>query len=54
MRERRIHILINIIGVMAFIAAIVLAAMETKYWINKIDWVPTEVYEMTNQHISWD
>ena len=45
---------INIIGIIVLVALLLFGVEETEKYINKVDWKPTEVYEMANKNISWD
>lgn len=46
--------LVVIICTIAMIASIFMSIIETKEYMNRSCWKPTEVYSMTNQKIDWD
>ena len=46
-------IIINLIGIIILIGLLLFGVSEGEKYVNKIDWEPTVVYEITNKNIEW-
>lgn len=52
--KNKTGIWINLIGIIILVGLLIFGVDEANKYANKLDWEPTEVYEFTNKHISWD